>query len=186
MDSRWTLIGCGLSLTNANLPWFLAVANTRETEPSVNCTSSQQTIEFRAIPKDNFYDHKIIWCFNLVVNPVSHWRRAVAAKSWLNAGIISTNRFCGLQNLCYQWFQQNCKPSCGNKYCPLSRLQWPEAASFSCFRFHTQFLSLFRSLIHSVLSRTDQSFARYSQLNALANRRLKRVLPLTFRSRLQS
>ena len=40
------------------------------------------------------------------------------------------------------------------------------------FEFHTQFLSLFRSLLHSVLSRTDQSFARYSQLNALANRRL--------------
>ena len=54
------------------------------------------------------------------------------------------------------------------------------------FEFHTQFLSLFRSLIYSVLSRTDQSFARYSQLNALANQRLQRVLPLMFRSRLQS
>lgn len=37
------------------------------------------------------------------------------------------------------------------------------------FEFHTQFLSLIHSLFHSVLSRTDQSFARYSQLNALAN-----------------
>ena len=40
------------------------------------------------------------------------------------------------------------------------------------FRGFTHNLSLFHSLFHSVLSRTDQSFVPYSQLNALANRRL--------------
>ena len=73
--------------------------------------------------------------------------------------------------------------ACGNQPCPLSKFQWPEAASFTCFRIlHTFCLCSNNALFLSVLSRTDQSLARYSQLNALANRRLKSALALTFGS----
>ena len=54
-------------------------------------------------------------------------------------------------------------------------------AVFECY---TQFLSLFHALFDSVLSRTSQSFVRYSQLNVKCAREPKtyeRALPLAFK-----